>query len=80
MLLIQSKRLKRNSRYANCFSKDVSEKSQAFQDKYDEMMQKLEDTTTTNTSLIQQLVQTIKDTTVEQKGETQRKAPQQNDK
>lgn len=59
------------------FSKDVSEKSQAFQDKYDEMMQKLEDTTATNTSLIQQLVQTIKDTTVEQKGETQRKGPQQ---
>lgn len=59
------------------FSKDVSEKSQAFQDKYDEMMRKLEETTANNTSLIQQLVQTIKDTTVEQKGEAQRKAPQQ---
>lgn len=59
------------------FSTDVKDKSQKFQEKYDEMMRKLEETTANNTSLIQQLVNTIKDTTVEQKGDTQRKAPQQ---
>lgn len=57
------------------FSKDVNDKSQAFQDKYDDMMRKLEETTANNTSLIQQLVNTIKDTTVEQKGDTQRRSP-----
>lgn len=59
------------------FSTDVNEKSQAFQEKYDEMMQKLEETTANNASLIEQLVRTIKDSTVEQKGDTQRRAPQQ---
>lgn len=57
------------------FSKDVNDKSQAFQEKYDDMMRKLEETTANNTSLIQQLVNTIKDSTVEQKGDTQRKSP-----
>lgn len=57
------------------FSKDVNDKSQAFQDKYDDMIRKLEETTANNTSLIQQLVNTIKDTTVEQKGDAQRRSP-----
>lgn len=58
------------------FSTDVSEKSKAFQDKYDEMMRKLEETTNNNTSLIQQLVNTIKDSTVEQKGDSQGRSTQ----
>ena len=60
------------------FSTDVSNKSQAFQEKYEQMMKKLEDTTNINKNFIQQLVDTIKDTTAEQKGDAQGIDPLQN--
>lgn len=58
----------------NSFSSDVAQKSSEFQNKYEEMMRKMEETSATNTNLIQQLVNTIKDSTIEQKGDTQKKS------
>lgn len=58
------------------FSDDVSQKSKQFKEMYDEMMKKMEDTSSKNTTLIQKLVDTIRDSSVEQKGECKQQTQQ----
>ena len=54
------------------FSKDVTQKSEEFRAMYKRMMTKMEDTTKHNRNLIQQLVDTIRDSSMEQKGDVQK--------
>lgn len=54
------------------FSQDVTQKSDEFRTMYEGMMKKMEETSTQNTNLIQQLVATIRESNIEQKGDAQK--------
>lgn len=58
------------------FKDSVAEKSNEFKNMYEDMMRKMEETSKRNTTLIQQLADTIRDSSVEQKGDCQQQTQQ----